>query len=322
LKRVLVTGCSGFVAHHYFEYLRSSGQNVIVLGVDINEPPFDVTPYRESVSFSFEKVNLMDVDAVTTIVKAFRPTQILHLAAFSSVAYSWKHPAACFANNTNIFLNMLTAVQEANLHCRILSVGSSEIYGDVAEQDVPLVETRVVNPLNPYAIARQSQEQLMKLYVSSFDMDIIATRSFNHIGPWQDQRFVVPSFVARSIGILDSGATEGSIETGDVTIVRDFLDVRDVVRAYDMLLDKGKAGEIYNIASGRGVSLREVIDAIGKELDITVHHKVNPEFVRPDDNHLIIGSHDKITSDIGWEPQIPLEQTIHDIVEEMRGAAK
>ena len=319
MKRVLVTGCSGFVAHHYLEYLRATGQKAIVCGVDINEPPFDVKPYRESVSFSFEKVNLMDVDAVKTIVKAFKPTQILHLAAFSSVAYSWKHPAECFANNTNIFLNMLTAVQNAGLQCRILSVGSSEIYGDVTEQDIPLVENRVVNPLNPYAIARQSQEQLMKLYVANFGMDIIATRSFNHIGPWQDQRFVVPSFVARSIAILKNGASEGTIETGDVTIVRDFLDVRDVVRAYDMLLDHGKAGEIYNIASGQGVSLREVIDTIGDELGITVHNQVNPDFVRPDDNHLIIGCHDKITSDIGWEPQIPLKQTIHDIVEEMRG---
>ena len=150
--------------------------------------------------------------------------------------YSWQHPEDSFTNNCNIFLNLIDAIRKSSPNCRILSVGSSEEYGNVAHADLPIRENQPLNPLSPYAVARVSQEQLSRVYVDAFGMQIIMTRSFNHIGPRQDERFVIPSFVKQILGIKHSGLSKGEIETGDVSIIRDFVDVRDVVDAYYKLL--------------------------------------------------------------------------------------
>lgn len=152
------------------------------------------------------------------------------------------------------------------------------------------------------------------MLADSYGMQIMLTRSFNHIGPYQDERFVVPSFVQRILCLKKSGNTSGEIETGDVSIVRDFVDVRDVVRAYDMLLERGTPGEVYNIASGRGVRLSEIIEEIGRQVGVRVTSRVNPEFVRPDDNRVIIGSPEKIGRELDWKAEIPLEKTIADMI--------
>ena len=153
--------------------------------------------------------------------------------------------------------------------------------------------------------------------MDSYHLDIILTRSFNHIGPWQDERFVVPSFIRRILNIKDSGATEGTIETGDTTIIRDFVDVRDVVNAYYMLLMNGTPGEIYNICSGKQIALSDIIDQIADIVKVEISTKVNPEFVRPSDNRVVVGSHDKLTKELGWKPQIAWETTLRDMVKEM-----
>ena len=174
-----------------------------------------------------------------------------------------------------------------------------------------------LQPVSPYAVARVSQEMLSKVFVDSYHLDIILTRSFNHIGPWQDERFVVPSFIRRILNIKDEGLSEGTIETGDTTIVRDFVDVRDVVNAYYMLLMDGTPGEIYNICSGTGIALADIIDQVADIVGIKVHTKVNPEYVRPNDNRVVIGSHDKLTTELGWQPVISWNRTLRDMVEEM-----
>ena len=150
-----------------------------------------------------------------------------------------------------------------------------------------------------------------------YHLNIILTRSFNHIGPWQDERFVVPSFIRRILNIKDSGAKAGIIETGDTTIIRDFVDVRDVVRAYYLLLTEGTPGEIYNICSGKGIPLSDIIEIVGTITETDIRTKVNPEFVRPDDNRIIIGSNDKIAKELNWKPEISLEDTLRDMVAEM-----
>ena len=317
MRKIIVTGFSGFVARHYLDYLHENESGTSVLGLDVVEPRFSLDDYNDRLDITFQTLNLMDDEAVRQVIADYQPTEILHLAAFSSVGYSWQHPADCFSNNTKVFLSVVEAVRVLELKCRILSVGSSEIYGDVQVEDLPLREDRLVQPLNPYAIARQSQEQLAHLYAKHFGVEVILTRSFNHIGPRQDTRFVAPSFVERILNVKRAGATSGVIETGDTTVVRDFLDVRDVVRAYDMLLKGGHPGEVYNICSGHGMTLDELIALIGDVVGVSVTNTVNPEFVRPDDNREIVGSNDKIHSHIGWLPQIPLRQTITDMVEYM-----
>ena len=290
-----------------------------VLGVDVNLPKFSMEDYAPTLTMSFEQVNLLDKEAVEDMIASFRPDYILHLASFSSVAYSWQHPADCFMNNTSIFLNVTEALRKHNLcDCRLLSVGSSEEYGDVKKEELPLREDMSLVPVNPYAVARVSQEMMAKVLADSFGMQIMLTRSFNHMGPFQDERFVIPSFVRRILDIAESGAKSGEIETGDTSIVRDFVDVRDVVCAYYRLLLDGKAGEVYNICGEKGVSLAEVVDQIADIVGVSVTTRVNPDFVRPGDNQVVIGSAEKIRQDIGWTAEIPLRQTLTDMIEHMR----
>lgn len=315
---MLITGFSGFVSRHFLNYLVENNLSYEVLGVDVNPPKFAMEDYAPTLAMSFEQVNLLDKEAVEDMIATFRPDYILHLASFSSVAYSWQHPADCFMNNTSIFLNVTEALRKHDLcDCRLLSVGSSEEYGDVKKEELPLQEDMPLVPVNPYAVARVSQEMMAKVLADSFGMQIMLTRSFNHMGPFQDERFVIPSFVRRILDIAESGAKNGEIETGDTSIVRDFVDVRDVVRAYYRLLLDGKAGEVYNICGEKGVSLAEVVDQIADIVGVSVTTRVNPDFVRPGDNQVVIGSAEKIRQDIGWTAEIPLRQTLMDMIGHM-----
>ncbi len=318
MSRLVITGFSGFVARHFVEYLYNNKLEYEVLGLDINEPAFSLSDFSDILTMSFKKANLLDKEAVRDCIKEFKPDYILHLASFSSVGYSWEHPADCFSNNTNIFLNVTEAVREFVPQCRILSVGSSEEYGNVTEDKLPLKEDLHLVPVNPYAVARISQEMMGKVFADSFGMNIVFTRSFNHMGPYQDQRFVIPSFVKRVLDVANSGKAEGEIETGDITIVRDFVDVRDVVRAYYLLLTEGNSGEIYNICRGEGTTLLAIVDEIADILGVKITCKVNPDFVRPDDNRVVIGSYEKIKRDLGWEPEISTRETLKSMIEYMK----
>lgn len=315
MKKILITGFSGFVSRHFLDYIYEENYTYEVLGVDINPPKMDLEEYSDKLDVRFKELNLLDKEALNAVIMEFCPDYILHLASFSSVAYSWKYPAECFNNNTQIFLNLTESLRQNNLSgCRVLSVGSSEEYGNVTEDKLPLREDMQLQPVSPYAVARVSQELMSKVLVEGFGMNIILTRSFNHIGPFQDERFVIPSFIRRILDVTETGAKEGVIETGDTSIVRDFLDVRDVVRAYYLLLTEGTPGEIYNICSGKGVSLESVIKEIADQVGVDVKTKINPDFVRPGDNKKIIGSYDKIKMELGWEPRISLKDTLKDML--------
>ncbi|MBR6147695.1 MAG: GDP-mannose 4,6-dehydratase [Lachnospiraceae bacterium] len=314
MSKYLITGFSGFVSRHFLQFLYDEHSGDEVYGIDLRKPPFDYESYQDKLAIQFKETNLLDIDRLREVFLAFKPDYILHLASFSSVAYSWKYPAESFTNNTDIFLKLLTVTRECVPKCRILSVGSSEEYGNVSTEDLPIKETVQLKPTSPYAVARISQEMLAKIYAERFGMDIILTRSFNHIGIWQDDRFVVPSFVKRIENLKKRGLTRGTIETGDISIIRDFVDVRDVVRAYYYLLHDGIKGEVYNVCSGKGISLEQILNTIADEMGVVVDHVVNPDYVRPDDNAIIIGDYCKIKEELGWEPTIDFTNSIKDII--------
>lgn len=314
LQKYLITGFSGFVSRHFLDLLESSGNPVSVLGVDVQTPEFSIAQYRH-VKCYFEKTDLLDRTALENAIGMFHPDFVLHLASFSSVAYSWKNPVACFANNTNIFLNLLESIRVHSLPCRILSVGSSEEYGSISERDLPLREDGPVNPLSPYAVARVSQEMFSKVYVKGYGLDIVMTRSFNHIGPGQKEIFVVPSFAKQLVAIHRSGQSHGVLTTGDSGVIRDFVDVRDVVKAYRMLLQCGVKGEIYNICSGQGMMLEEIIRRMAKMLSLRIDLKVDPALLRLVDNRTVVGCYEKIQKAAGWRPLIPMDQSLADILE-------
>ena len=316
MKKIMITGFSGFVASHFVEYLYNENIECEVYGLSRHTPTFDYGKFSDRLKIHFSLIDLMDGAGLKTLIEEICPDYVVHLAAFSSVAYSWKHPSESFTNNCNIFLNLVEAIKEVKPECKLLSVGSSEEYGNVAHEELPLREIQPINPISPYAVARLSQELMSKVYVDAYGMNIVMTRSFNHIGPRQDDRFVVPSFIKRIIDIKKQGETEGTIETGDISIIRDFVDVRDVVRAYYMLLENGKSGEIYNVCSGKGLRLSELIDMIGDEVGVKISTQINPDFVRPNDNKEIVGSPYKIETEIGWKRFKKMKDTLHDMIED------
>jgi len=313
MNKYLITGFSGFVGRHFVEYLENNEKRSIVKGLDIQHPDFKFD-HCKNIKISFEKIDLLSKDQVEYIIHEFQPDYILHLASYSSVAYSWKDPVQSFQNNTNIFLNIVDVVRKLNIDTRILSIGSSEEYGNVNEEDLPLKEDHKLNPISPYAVARLSQEYLSRVYADGYGMDIVLTRSFNHIGPMQKSVFVVSSLANQLVEIKRSGKSNGNLVTGDVSIVRDFTDVRDVVHAYYLLLKNGKKGQLYNVCSGIGVSIKDIIDIMAKQLNIEVDIKIDDRLIRPADNKKIIGSNEKIKRELGWRNNIPLEKSLTDIM--------
>ncbi len=313
MNRYLITGFSGFVGQHFVEYLNNNEKACLVKGLDVQNPDFVFDQYRNA-KISFEKVDLLSKDHVEYIIHEFQPNYILHLASFSSVAFSWTEPVQSFQNNTNIFLNLIDGVRKLNIDVRLLSIGSSEEYGNVTDEDLPLTEDHPLNPVSPYAVARISQEFLSKVYTDGYGMDIVLTRSFNHIGPMQKDIFFVSSMARQLVELKRSGKSRGNIVTGDVSIVRDFTDVRDVVRAYHLLLHGGRKGQVYNVCSGRGVSLKEPIEIMAQQLNVEVDITIDDRLIRPADNRTIIGSNEKIKRELGWENTIPLEQSLRDMI--------
>jgi len=313
MTKYIITGFAGFVSRHFLNLLEEYNEKAIVLGLDINQPDFDYTHFK-NIKCQLKIVDLLQQSEVENIIYQFQPEYILHLASYSSVAFSWKNPSASFANNTNIFLNLLEQIRKMKISCRILSVGSSEEYGNVTADKLPLHEDLELFPVSPYAVARVSQEMLSKVYVQGYGMDIVMTRSFNHIGPWQKEIFVIPSF-AKKLCEMKKHGSERLMRTGDLSIVRDFVDVRDVVRAYYMLLHNGKSGEIYNICSGVGTSLNDMINTMSAILGIDVTCETEPSLVRPNDNQIIIGSNKKLVGHVGWERKISIEHSLKDIID-------
>ena len=312
MNKFLITGVSGFVGRHFLNFLDNTCENLEVIGLDVEQPFYDFKNYKY-IKFEFIKLNLLNYIKLKKILNQTKPNYILHLASFSSVKYSWINPIDSFRNNTNIFLNLISAIRDLNIDCRILSVGSSEEYGSTIKTEQPIKEICKLNPTSPYAAARVSQENLSKIFVDGFGMDIVMTRSFNHIGPYQDSKFVIPSFINQVLKIKNSEKKTGTIKTGDTSIIRDFVDVRDVVSAYYLLLKNGINGEIYNICSGKGYSLNNIIKIISDISEISLNIKIDNKLIRPIENKVIIGDNKKLKSETGWDLNFNINQSLNDV---------
>lgn len=315
MERYLITGFSGFVGYYFVKYLNEASldNDIEVLGIDI-QPPVDFRNWNfKNLKISFKNINMLDSEALSNAIVDFSPTKILHLAALSSVGKSWIEPALCFKNNTEIFLNIVETLRLNNIDCKLLCIGSSEEYGFVSTKDIPIVEDMRINPSNPYAVTKVAQESLAKCYVDKYNMKIMMTRSFNHIGPRQRDTFVIASFTKQIAEAVVSGKKAFVMKTGNLSVVRDFLDVRDVVKAYYLILQKGNPGELYNVCSGNGYQLRDIINSIGKISGCEVTTEVNPDFIRPNDMPIIIGDNSKISKHTGWKPEFNITQSLTDI---------
>ncbi|UOG75942.1 GDP-mannose 4,6-dehydratase [Hymenobacter tibetensis] len=310
MKRILITGFSGFVSEYLLDLLNDIADQYEVIGLS-RSYNFE-SKIRKNLHVKLVKLDLNDKEHLREVLYLTRPDYIFHLASDSSVSYSWQKPIESFQNNTNIFLNLIESVRALNTECKILSIGSSEQYGIVDPESIPLTEEATLNPISPYAVARVSQELLSKVYNRGYGLDIIMTRSFNHIGPGQKENFVVSSF-AKQIVAYKAGLIP-NIKVGNLDIVRDFLDVRDVVKAYMLLMQNGIGGQVYNICSGNGYSLKQILHMMMSIAGIEVEYSIDKELIRPSDNPIIIGSNKKIKDELGWYPSYSIDASLRDIL--------
>jgi len=313
-KTILITGVSGFVGGHYCSFLCNTHKDWVIHGISRSEPSWDFLPDEETIqeSLIFHQGDLLDEKNTDALIKEILPDYILHLAAFSSVAESWQQPRLAFLNNTNAFLNVAESVRLNTTPCRILSVGSSEEYGIVNSHYLPLKEDCYNRPANPYAVARVSQENLANIYTRGYGVDICCTRSFNHIGPGQRTKFVISS-IAKQFAEIAIKKTNPVIEIGNGTIIRDFVDIVDVIRAYDAIFMQGHKGEIYNICSGQGHTIIQIIEMYSELLDLPVRIEQQNNLIRPIDNPVLFGDYKKIYDHTGWKPQVPLDKSLNKI---------
>lgn len=309
--RVLITGITGFVGSYMAEHALAHGAEV-----------YGSSRWRsktENIDHLRGKITLIesdlrDLSSVRGLLEASSPDYVVHLAAQSFVGASWQAPAETLSTNTISQVNLLEAIRGLKLAPRFLAIGSSEEYGLAYPDELPIRETNPLRPLSPYAVSKVTQDMMGYQYFKSYGLPIIRTRAFNHEGPRRGDVFVTSSF-AKQIAEIESGARDPVIEVGDLTPRRDYSDVRDIVRGYWELLERGEPGEVYNLCSGRSVAIQQVLDFLlgqTKVKGITV--KVDPARLRPSDVMVLEGDPGKIEKAVGWKVEIPFERTLKDLL--------
>lgn len=307
--RALITGISGFVGSHLAEYLLS--RNVEVTGTIRHRSRMDHIRHLQDVQLV--ECELRDPFSVESLLAKVKPDLIFHLAAQSFVPTSWNSPVDTIHNNVAGQVNIFEAVRRLNLDCKIQLACSSEEYGHVEPDEVPIKETNPLRPLSPYAVSKVAQEYLGYQYHKSYGLHVIPTRTFNHTGPRRGENFVTSNF-AKQIAEIEAGKKPPVLMVGNLTAKRDFTDVRDVVRAYWMALEKGKPGESYNIASGKCCTIQEMLDLLLSFSTLKIEVREDPERLRPSDVEILLGDYSKFHQATGWKPEIPFKQTMEDLL--------
>ncbi len=296
MVRALVTGSRGFVGGYLIRHLASSGDEVIELpeGLDLRE--------RGDVLRLFEEA-VFDV--------------CYHLAAISHVGLSWEEPYLVYENNVLGTANLVEGLSRFHRNSRLLFISSSEVYGRVPQDSLPVTENAALMPATPYAASKAAGEQIALQAFFGSGVSTVVARSFNHTGVGQPASFVVPGIVSRLVEAKRSGRR--SLRVGNVASRRDFSDVRDVVRAYRLIAERGRAGEAYNVASGKSLSISEIIDMAAAIVGVDVDLEVDPELLRPNDVPEIVGSIEKIVADTGYLPRHDFHDTLAGMVGRLDG---
>lgn len=308
--KALIIGGAGFVGSYLIDHLLNDcGWNVIVTKLE-NETieHNDITVYN---------LNILEKQSIISLLKKVRPDYIIHLAAQSSVSLSWANPALTIDVNIKGSVNVLDSARELDYNPRILLIGSGEEYGRILPHEIPITENTPTRPGNIYAATKACQNMIGKIYADAYKMDVIMVRAFNHIGPKQSPVFVVADF-CKQVAEIEKGLREPIMKVGNLNAKRDFTDVRDIVRAYSLLLQKGKAGEIYNVGSGKAVSIEEILKLILSYSKANITVEVDKNKLRPVDVPIIEADITKLQEVTGWSTTISLEETIKQTLEYWR----
>ncbi len=303
--RVLITGASGFVGRHLVRELCQHGHAPLAL--DVNQ---DRTLPRSVPSFSGD---LLDAEMLRRLVARLRPEGCVHLAGQCFVPESWRAPERTLAVNILGTANLLEAFRQGAPTARVLVVSTAHIYGP-APREVPVTEEAPARPDTPYAVSKSAADQLTLLYARRHGLPFMTARPYNHIGPGQSPRFVVPAF-ARQLLAMKRPAAPATLKVGNLDSRRDFTDVRDVARAYRRLLEDGQAGQAYNIASGSDIAIGEILERLCRIIGVQPAVEKDPSLFRPTDVQVPLAV-EKIRAAVQWAPEIPLDATLRDIAAE------
>jgi GDP-4-dehydro-6-deoxy-D-mannose reductase len=312
MRRVLVTGVTGFAGSHLVDYMLERGDAEI----------FGIQRWRsrtENIEHFASRITLLECDlrdasSVRETLERVRPEWIFHLAAQSFVPTSWSAPTESLTTNVIGQVNLFEAVRRLGLECRIQIACSSEEYGLVLPDELPIKETNPLRPLSPYAVSKVTQDLLAYQYWMSWKLDCVRTRGFNHEGPRRGSVFVASDF-AKQIADVEKGNRPPVIYVGNLEARRDFTDVRDMVRAYWLALEKCEAGEVYNICSGKAWSIRETLDLLLGMSKAKIEVRQDQARLRPSDVPVLLGDNSKFVKATGWAPTIPFEQTLRDMLD-------
>lgn len=300
--KALITGSEGFVGKYLRAELEANGYTVTGL---------DLQPGQEAVC-----ADLLNLEEVSQVVQKIAPDAVFHLAGQANVAKSWKIPQRTFELNVLGAVNLMEAVRSWNPETRMVIVGSSDQYGSLGAAGQNVSETTEMKPQSPYAVSKKAQEEIAQVYARAYGMNICMTRSFNHAGAGQRKGFMISDFAA-GIARVERGV-QPFLKVGNLSARRDFTHVRDVVRAYRLLAEKGHPGEVYNVGSGTTYSAQEVLDRLLSlsACEVSVEH--DPAKMRPSDTPIICCDHSKLTAHTGWQPKLPLETMLRDALRDWR----
>lgn len=315
MRRVLVTGVTGFAGSHLVDYLLAQG------GYEIH----GIQRWRSRTEniehlagkFTMHECDLRDATNTYETVARIKPDWIFHLAAQSFVPTSWVAPSESLTTNTMAQVHIFEAVRRLGLKTRIQLACSSEEYGMVYPDEVPIKETNPLRPLSPYAVSKVSQDMLGYQYWMSWKVDSVRTRGFNHEGPRRGPVFVASDF-AKQIADIEKGRKKPVLHVGNLEAQRDFTDVRDMVRAYVMALEKCEPGEVYNICSGKAWTIQKVLDYLLGLTKTKIDVQQEAARMRPSDVPILLGDNSKFVKATGWQPTIPFEKTLEDMLEYWR----
>jgi GDP-4-dehydro-6-deoxy-D-mannose reductase len=295
--RVLVTGAGGFVGVHLVRHLEEQGDEVVQLERTI------------------DGIDIADAPALTDAVVSAKPEAVYHLAGAADVGGSWSAPRETFVANAVGTLNVLEASREAGAG-RVLAVTSADVYGRVTEAELPLGEGSPLRPVSPYAASKVAADAVAQQAWLGHRLPVIRVRAFNHLGPGQSDRFVAPSLAARIARNERDGGDE--VPIGNMTPLRDVTDVRDVVRAYRLLVEAGEPGAVYNVCRGEAFSVRQIAEALLGMASRPMRLVADPDLQRPVDIPVLVGDNTALRRATGWEPTIPLDQTLSDVLADWR----
>jgi GDP-4-dehydro-6-deoxy-D-mannose reductase len=317
--RVLITGITGFAGSHLADYILANHPDVEVCGI------IRWRSRRENILHIEEKIALFEADLkdVISLKKSLveiKPDRIFHLAAQSFVPTSWKCPAETFTINAVGQINLFEAILSLKLDPKIHVAGSSEEYGLVQSEELPMKETSPLRPLSPYAVSKVAQDLLAWQYFKSYGLRTVRTRGFNHTGPRRGEVFICSNF-AKQIAEIEKGKRDSVIHVGNLEAKRDFSDVRDIVRGYWLCLEKGEEGEVYNIGSGKTYTMQAVLDMLLSMSKVNVKVQIDSRRIRPSDVPVLLADSSKFRKLTGWKPEISLRESLQDLLDYWRERA-